>query len=120
NPPTISAPVAGTVAVGTAVLATWRHLLDESVLMQGEHFLAGTSRNAVARLSEATAGSIGAADGDDVAVSTDIGELVLPLVVTDMPDGVVWIPTNSPGSTVNKTLAAVAGSLVRIARGGNQ
>jgi NADH-quinone oxidoreductase subunit G len=110
----------GTVAVGTAVLATWRHLLDESVLAQGEKYLAGTRRTPVSRMSAATAGSIGAADGDDVVISTEVGQAELPLVITDMPDGVVWIPTNSPGSTVNKSLAAVAGSSVRIARGGNQ
>ncbi|MEI6622868.1 MAG: molybdopterin dinucleotide binding domain-containing protein, partial [Actinomycetes bacterium] len=120
TPQAISAPVVGTLAVGTAVLATWRHLLDDSVLAQGEKYLAGTRRTPVSRMSVATAGSIGAADGDDVVISTEVGQIELPLVVTDMPDGVVWIPTNSPGSTVNKSLAAVAGSSVRIARGGNQ
>lgn len=31
-----------------------------------------------------------------------------------MPDGVVWLPTNSPGSTVRRSLGATSGAVVRI------
>jgi len=37
--------------------------------------------------------------------------------VTDMPDHVVWLPTNSVASAVRDTLHADAGDLVRLAPG---
>jgi NADH-quinone oxidoreductase subunit G len=103
------------VAPGEAVLATWHQLLDAGRLQTGEPFLAGTAKRAVARLSAGTAEQLGLADGDRVAVSTDAGTLALPVAVTDMPDLVVWLPTNSAGSAVRDALHADAGDLVRIA-----
>ena len=117
-PPAVTAPVAAKPDSGQAVLASWRHLLDLGVLQAGEKYLAATQRPTVARLSVATAAGIGAADGDLVTVGSDSGSLELPLVITDMPDGVVWVPGNSPGSTVNASLGVVAGAIVSIARGG--
>ena len=79
-------------------------------------YLAGTARPPVARLSAATAAEIGAADGDLVTVSTDRGEITLPLAITDMPDRVVWLPLNSAGSAVHQQLAVTAGAVVSIGR----
>ncbi|MDC7122244.1 NADH-quinone oxidoreductase subunit G [Cellulomonas fimi] len=103
------------VAAGTAVLATWHQLLDDGRLQSGEPFLAGTAKRPVARVSAATAASVGVVDGGAIAVSTDAGTITLPVVVTDMPDLVVWLPTNAPGSAVRDALHADAGDLVRIA-----
>ncbi|MFJ5870668.1 NADH-quinone oxidoreductase subunit G [Dietzia maris] len=100
---------------GQAVLATWRMLLDDGRMQDGEPHLAGTARRPVARLSPTTARELGAADGDPVTVSTDRGAITLPLAVTEMPDRVVWVPQNSPGSAVGPTLGAAAGDLVGIA-----
>ena len=101
---------------GEALLATWRLLLDRGRLQDGEPFLAGTAKAAVARLSPATAAEIGA--GEAVTVSTDRGEVTLPLEVTaDLPDRVVWLPTNSAGCSLYRDLGAVAGDVVRIAGG---
>ncbi|MGB5150901.1 MAG: molybdopterin dinucleotide binding domain-containing protein, partial [Mycobacterium sp.] len=97
---------------GDAVLAGWRMLLDEGRLQDGEPHLAGTARPAVARLSATTASEIGCQEGDPVRISTDRGELRLPVEVTEMPDRVVWVPLNSAGS-VHKVLGAV-GTTVRI------
>jgi NADH-quinone oxidoreductase subunit G len=100
---------------GEAVLATWRMLLDAGRLQDGEPHLAGTARNPVARLSAATAAEIGVADGSALTVGTDRGSLTLPLEVTEMPDRVVWVPQNSPGSRVHLDLGAGAGTVVTIA-----
>jgi NADH-quinone oxidoreductase subunit G len=101
---------------GEAVLAGWRLLLDSGRLQDGEPFLAGTARPAVVRLSAATAAGIGAGAGDVVTVSTGRGAISLPLVVTDMPDGVVWLPLNSPGSAVHEHLGITTGAVVCIER----
>ena len=117
-PPAVPAQSVSTPEPGQAILASWRHLLDLGVLQAGEKYLAATARPAVARLSGATAAGIGAIDGEAVTVASDSGSITLPLLVTDMPDGVVWIPGNSPGSEVNSSLAVVPGAVVSITAGG--
>jgi NADH-quinone oxidoreductase subunit G len=102
---------------GEAVLATWRQLLDRGVLQEGDPYLQATARPAVARLSPATAEGVGAVDGGELTVSTDTGSITLPLVVTAMPDGVVWLPANSDGSAPRITLGAGHGDVVRISGG---
>jgi NADH-quinone oxidoreductase subunit G len=97
---------------GEAVLASWRMLLDAGRLQDGEPYLAGTARPAVARMSATTAAETGCRD--TVRVSTDRGAITLALEITDMPDRVVWLPLNSPGSAVHATLGAGIGSIVRI------
>ena len=107
-------------AAGEAVLATWRHLLDDGVSQSGEPHLAATSRPVRARLAQATADAVGLVDGGTVTVSNDAGSLTLPWVATEMPDGVVWLPTYSPGSHVHDVLRVTAGAVVRLAAGGAQ
>ncbi|MDZ7577072.1 MAG: NADH-quinone oxidoreductase subunit G [Candidatus Nanopelagicales bacterium] len=102
---------------GEAVLATWRLLLDLGVMQEGEPFLAGTRKPTVARLSAATAAGVGVADGDPVSVSSGSGSITVPAKLTEMPDGIVWIPANSPDSRT-ATLRARQGDTVRLARGG--
>jgi NADH-quinone oxidoreductase subunit G len=91
-------------------------LLDRGRLQDGEPYLAGTARLPVARLSSATAAGIGASN--TVTVSTDRGSMTLPLEITDMPDQVVWLPLNSPGSAVHTQLGVTTGAVVRIDAGG--
>ncbi|MGO9350018.1 MAG: NADH-quinone oxidoreductase subunit G [Mycobacterium sp.] len=112
--PQISAPQRPEPGSGEAVLTGWRMLLDEGRLQDGEPHLAGTARKPVVRLSADTAAEIGAADGDEVTVSTPRGSITLPLNITDMPDRVVWLPLNSPGSAVYRQLGVTLGSLVKI------
>ncbi len=101
---------------GQAVLAGWRMLLDEGRLQDGEPHLAGTAREPVARLSPATAAEIGAGEDDLVSVSTDRGAITLPLAITDMTDGTVWLPLNSSGSAVLPQLGVTPGAVVSIGR----
>jgi len=103
---------------GFAVLAGWRMLLDDGRLQDGEPHLAGTAHPAVARLSASTASGVGAVDGHPLTVSTARGSVTLPLQVTEMADGVVWLPLNSPGSAVHRNLGVTIGAVVRIEAGG--
>ncbi|OBB59163.1 NADH-quinone oxidoreductase subunit G [Mycobacterium sp. 852013-51886_SCH5428379] len=104
------------VGPGQAVLAGWRMLLDLGRMQDGEPHLAATAPPAVVRLSAATAAGMGAAAGELVTVSTDRGQVTLPLTITDMPDGVVWLPLNSPGSQVHRQLGVSTGGVVSIGR----
>ena len=109
-----------TPALGEAVLSSWRMLLDNGRLQDGEPNLAGTARLPLVRLSAETAAEIGADNGDHVAVSTESGSITLPLEITELPPRTVWLPLNSPGSTIYETLCVTAGSVVKIAKAGAQ
>ena len=117
-PPTVPPGVVAERGAGHAVLATWRALLDAGRLQDGEPHLAGTAHKPVVRLSQATADEIGAAADDAVTISTGTGSITLPLVIDDLPDRVVWVPQNSPGSAVNRELSAQPGAVVAIAVAG--
>ena len=99
---------------GEAALATWHLLLDEGRMQDGEPYLAGTARPATARMSPGTAAQARVADGDKVTVATERGSCTLPVEVTDMPDRVVWLPTNSAGCAVRAQLGAGHGTRVTL------
>lgn len=96
---------------GEAVLATWHLLLDDGRMQDGEPYLAGTARKVAALLSEATAAEIGAVDGGKITIGDDV---VVPVRIADLPDRVVWLPSNSAGLSVTRDLRAVGGDIVTI------
>ena len=69
-------------------------------MQDGEPYLAGTARPAVARMSSATAAGAGVADGDKVTLATDRGSVTVPVQIVPMADHVVWLPAAGlPGPT---------------------
>ncbi|HEY4007772.1 MAG TPA: NADH-quinone oxidoreductase subunit G [Pseudonocardia sp.] len=104
---------------GHAVLATWRQLLDIRSLSVEEPHLAGTARVPEARVNAATAARLGLTEGAPASVSTDRGAIALPVRFADLPDGVVWLPANSPGSQVRVSLGAGHGDLVSVSADGD-
>lgn len=101
---------------GAAVLASWRMLLDQGRMQDGEPNLAGIARPPVVRLSAATAAEIGVITDDPVTVATDRGAVTLPLMISDLPDRVVWLPQHSPGCSVAEQLAVQPGDIVHLRR----
>ncbi|MDR1152191.1 MAG: NADH-quinone oxidoreductase subunit G [Bifidobacteriaceae bacterium] len=99
-----AAPVAG-----EALLSTWHLHLDAGRLLSGEPHLAATAKAPVAVISGATAFEIDIREGELVRVSTSAGAIVVPVHIGDIPDRVVWLPTNSPGCQVRATLGVPAG-----------
>ncbi len=93
-------------AEGRALLATWRLGLDDSRALDGEPFLAQTTRTPVARVSPRTATGL----GETVTIANNRGSLEFPVVVEEsMVDHVVWVPTRGPGKLIGPSLAAIAG-----------
>jgi NADH-quinone oxidoreductase subunit G len=97
-------------------LATWKQMVDDGSMLDGDDYLKATGRAAVALVSPATARSLGLAAGASVTLTGERGSVVLPVGVADLPDGVVWAPTNTGGVNLNRDLGA-AGSAVRITGG---
>jgi NADH-quinone oxidoreductase subunit G len=84
------------------VLATWKQLLDNGTMQDGDDNLHATARPAVARLSQSLYDECGAL----VTITGDRGEWTLPAEVADLPDDVVWVPSNSTGNGVLADLAS--------------
>ncbi|PZS24742.1 MAG: NADH-quinone oxidoreductase subunit G [Pseudonocardiales bacterium] len=116
-PQMVAAPVPE-LGDGEALLATWRQLLDNGSMQNGEPHLAGTARPAVVLMSAATATELGVHIGGRVTVSTQRGSVTLPAAAADLPPGVVWIPGNSGPATVRTSLCAGHGTVVTV-RSGN-
>jgi NADH-quinone oxidoreductase subunit G len=121
RPPQVAPAPPSEPGAGQAVLATWHQLIDQGTLLAGDEVLAGTARASVVRLGKDRAARLGVGDGDPVTVGTGAGSLTLPAEITDdLPDSVVWLPTNSPGATVRRTLGVTAGALVDVSRGADR
>jgi NADH-quinone oxidoreductase subunit G len=101
---------------GQALLTSWRRLLDESSLQEGEDNLAGTARKSVVVISPKRASSLGVVDGEAVRVSNEYGSVVLPVLVEEIHDDAVWLPRNSRGSHLLATLGVASGSLVTVVK----
>lgn len=109
--PTVPARSALIPGDGEAVLASWKLMLDNGRLQDFEPHLAGTAHRAVARISAATAEALGG--GQTLVLTGPDGSLTLPFAVADMPDKVVWIPTNSTDCHV-RDLGVSAGDIVQL------
>jgi NADH-quinone oxidoreductase subunit G len=83
-------------------------------MSDGDENLAGTAKPARALISATTATRAGVADGQLLTVSTDRGAVTVPAEIADLPDDVVWLPTNARGCAVRSSLGAVAGDAVTI------
>jgi NADH-quinone oxidoreductase subunit G len=87
-------------------------------MQDGEPFLAGTAPEARALISPRTAASFGFSEGESVRVSAGPSAMVVPVSIREMADDVIWLPTNSAGSTVRSTLGVDAGAAVNLIKGG--
>ena len=108
--PDLSEPVgagAPTEADNSVRVATWKLLLDDGRMLDGDDYLKATARTPVALLSQATLTGLGLTVGQPVTVTGERGSVRLPVAVADLPHGVVWTPTTS-------TWSAPAGSVVRL------
>jgi NADH-quinone oxidoreductase subunit G len=113
--PVMPAPAGGAlahepqaVAGGTTLLATWRELLDDARLIDGEAALLASARPVAARLHPATAQRLGLADAQRVRLSPPgrpgAGPVFDLLLDPTLVEGVVWAPSRARGSNL-----AVAG-----------
>jgi len=94
-------------------LATWRLMLDDATMLDGDKHLAACARPAVARVSRA----VWEACGPTVTVAGDRGSVTLPAeLAPDLVDDVVWLPTRSTGRGVWEDVAS-PGSRVTVTGG---
>ena len=101
------------------MLASWRMNLDGGRGLDGEPHLAGTARPDVARLSAPDAAALGVRDGDLVSVRGPSSAITLPVAVTEMLDGVVWVPARIDGIGTPGRLGANVADRVQVVAAGD-
>lgn len=96
-------------------LSTWKLLVDNGSMQDGDKPYRATGRAPVARLSQA----VYDAHGPTVTLTGDRGSVTLPAEPADLADDVVWVPANSFGNGVLADLAS-PGSRVTVTNGADQ
>ncbi len=114
NGPRVERPnvPAGQVAEGAHLVATWRALIDNGVMQEGEPYLAATAHPVAATVSATTAGALG--NPESVTVTGPLGSVTVPLEIGEVIDGVVCLPLNSPGCVLYRDLGVRSGQAVTI------
>jgi NADH-quinone oxidoreductase subunit G len=102
-----------TVGVGSLVLSSWKQLIDDGRMQDGDDHYRATARQPVMLVNEATFHGLGVEEGDLVTLTGPLGSVNLPVRVADLVDGAVWAPASSPGFPV-RHLVGPAGSAVTL------
>jgi NADH-quinone oxidoreductase subunit G len=113
--PNAPAQPADAPAPGHYVLATWKQLIDDGRMLDGEEYLKATGRRPVLLVSAGTLAALGVHAGQLVTVASDRGSVELPVAVADLPDHVVWAPASSGDVWLSRELGvAASGANVRL------
>jgi NADH-quinone oxidoreductase subunit G len=95
------------------VLSSWKQLIDDGRMQDGDDHYRATARRPVVVVNQATFAGLGVDEGDLVTLTGPLGSLALPVRVGDVVDGAVWAPASAPGSSV-RHLVGPAGSIVSL------
>jgi len=101
---------------GGYLLASWKQLLDDGRMQDGDDHLRATARRPVLLASPATLAEIGVVPGAMVTVTGPRGSLELLAGEADLADGTVWAPASAPGGSVRHRVGP-AGCRVTITGG---
>ena len=97
------------------VLASWKQLLDDGRMQDGDEAMRRTARKPVLVVGADTLDAHGLTVGDLVTLSGPRGSVDLPVALGDLAEGTVWAPATSPGLPV-RSLVGPAGSPVTLSR----
>ncbi len=103
-------------AEGELVLASWKQMIDDGRMQEGEEAYLATARKPVLLVGATTLERLGVAVGESVTLEGPLGTLQLPVGVADLAEGTVWAPASAPGAPVRR-LVGPAGSVVTVTGG---
>jgi NADH-quinone oxidoreductase subunit G len=101
---------------GSLVLSSWKQLIDDGRMQDGDDHYRATARRPVVLVNQKTFASLGVEEGDLVTLTGPLGSVTLPVGVADVVDGAVWAPASAPGFPV-RHLVGPAGSPVTLQGG---
>ncbi|WP_372736804.1 NADH-quinone oxidoreductase subunit G [Nocardioides sp.] len=97
-----SKPKANSAKNKGLALSTWKQMVDQGSMQDGDENYLATARPVVAKVSQ----QVFDATGPTLVISGDRGSLTMPAEVADIADDVVWLPANSLGNGVLADLAS--------------
>jgi NADH-quinone oxidoreductase subunit G len=112
EPPTVEA-AAGSAGPDELVLASWKQMIDDGRMQDGDLYYKATARPPVVLVNAAHLARLGVEEGALVSLNGPKGSVQLPVGVADLADGVVWAPASAPGASV-RHLVGPAGSRVTV------
>ncbi|MGN6780503.1 MAG: molybdopterin dinucleotide binding domain-containing protein, partial [Marmoricola sp.] len=96
------------------VLASWKQLIDDGRMQDGDEALRATARPPVLMVPPGVLEGLGLQEGDVVTLSGPLGSTTLPVAVADdLADDTVWAPASSPDNPVRR-LVGPAGCAVSL------
>ncbi|HET6563504.1 MAG TPA: NADH-quinone oxidoreductase subunit G [Marmoricola sp.] len=95
-------------------LATWKTMIGDGPMQDGDPAYHASGPSPVALVSQATLATLGLEVGSPVELATTAGSAVLELGVADLPDDVVWAAASLGGVNLARDLGALAGSRVSL------
>jgi NADH-quinone oxidoreductase subunit G len=101
---------------GELVLASWKQLIDDGRMQDGDEDFRATARKPVVLVGATTLADLGVTVGDVVTLSGPRGSVDLPIGVADLAEGTVWAPASAPGASV-RHLVGPAGCSVTVTGG---
>jgi NADH-quinone oxidoreductase subunit G len=110
------APVETRAPAPGLVLASWKQLLDDGRMQDGDEHLRATARPAVVIAGQTVLDGLGVSEGDLVTLTGPLGSATLPIAAGLVADGTVWAPASTPGLPI-RHLVGPAGSTVTLQGG---
>ncbi len=95
-------------------LATWKTMIGDGPMQDGDAAYHASGPVPAVLVSPSRLASLGLAEGAPVALTTDLGRVVLPVGVADLDEDVVWAPTGTAGIDLVRDLGARSGSVVSV------
>jgi NADH-quinone oxidoreductase subunit G len=95
-------------------LATWKTMIGEGPMQDGDPAYHASGPTPVALVSDATLASYGLEVGAPVEVATATGSTVLEAGAADLPDDVVWVAANLGGVNLARDLGVGPGGRVSL------
>ena len=113
--PDSAAPAASGPADGFR-LATWKTMVGDGPMQDGDDAYRASGPTPVALLSPAALAALGVEVGEPVQLSSALGSVLLPAGAADLADDVVWAPSASGGVNLARDLGVGAGDRVTVSR----
>jgi NADH-quinone oxidoreductase subunit G len=110
---------AGVVSTGSTTsyrLATWKTMIGDGPMQDGDPAYHASGPTPTVLVSEATVDALGLGVGEPVELAGPLGAAVLQIGVADLADDVVWAPSSSGGVNLARDLGVLAGSAVTLRR----
>jgi NADH-quinone oxidoreductase subunit G len=96
------------------VLATWKPMISDGPMQDGDAAYHASARTPAVLVSESTLATLGLGAGSPVRVTTDHGSVVLQVGRADLDDGVVFVPDGVAGLNVTRDLGVRPGGRVSL------